>query len=64
MRLNIKKIEHELKRMGWTKYRLAKEMGAKTQWVYFILSDRKNCTLRSIQRIADALAIDPKDLII
>jgi len=64
MKLNTKKINIELQRLGWSRYRLAKEMGAKTQWVYFILSDRKNCTLRSIQRIADALAIDPKDLII
>lgn len=63
MRINIKKIEQELTRLGWSKYKLAKEMGVKHQWVYFILSDRKNCTLRSIERIGDALAIDPKDLI-
>ena len=64
MKINIKKIEFELKRLGWTKYRLAKEMDVTHQWIYFILSNEKNCTLRTIDDIARALALDPKDLII
>jgi transcriptional regulator with XRE-family HTH domain len=64
MKINTSKIEKELKRLGWSKYRLAKKMKVRHQWVYFILSDSKNCTLRTIENIANALEMDPKDLII
>ena len=65
MELNIQKIESELTRIGWTKYRLGKEMGVNRQWIYQVLSAKYNgVTLRTIEKIAKALNFDPKDLII
>ena len=64
MKINQRKIELELKRLGWSKYRLAKEMGVKHQWVYYILSGERGSTLRTLERIADAIGLDPKGLII
>ena len=65
MKLNTKKIENELSRIGWTKYRLAKEMNVAHQWIYQVLNPKYNGhTLRTIERIAVALGFDGKDLII
>ena len=64
MRINTKKIDLELKRIGWSKYQLAKEMGRKPQWVYYLMYHAENTSLRTISRIADALGLDPKDLIL
>lgn len=65
MKLNIEKIDKELKRLGWTKYQLAMKMEVKPQWIYQILSSKYNgLTLKSIDKIAKALELDSKDLII
>ena len=64
MRINKRKIQIELDRLKWTKYRLAQEMGVKRQWVYSILGRDGGCTLRTVDRIAEALGADPKDLLI
>ena len=64
MELNKRKINIELARLKWTKYRLAKEMGVTRQWVYRILGRTGGCTLRTVDRIAKALGADPKDLLI
>jgi len=64
MRLNTKKIDMELKRLGWSKYRLAKEMGRKPQWVYYLMYRAEGMSLRTIDRLAEALGLDPKDLIL
>jgi plasmid maintenance system antidote protein VapI len=63
MKLNKRKIEIELARLEWTKYRLAKEMGVTRQWVYTVLGRNGGCTLRTVDRIAHALGADPKDLL-
>jgi len=64
MKLNKRKIELELERLGWSKRRLAEEMGVKRQWVYVVLSDaRDGCTLRTVNRIAKALGLNPRDLL-
>ena len=65
MEINTEKIDRELKRIGWSRYRLAKEMGVKFQWVYSVLgSPKKSRTFNTVERFADALGMDPKDLII
>lgn len=66
MDLNIKKIENELARLGWSKYRLAKEMRVANQTMYAVLDlNRKNgVTLKTVNNIAKALNMDPKDLLI
>jgi len=65
MELNLDKIEKELRRRGWSKVRLAREMGEKRQWPYAILKASKadNLTLRTVTKIAKALDFDPKDLL-
>jgi len=64
MKINKRKIDLELKRLGWTKYRLAKEMGAKHQWVYYVLKTGNGLTFRTVERIAEAIGLPPKDLLI
>ena len=66
MKINTKKIHLEIKRLGWTSYRLAKEMGRKPQWVYYVLTGnhKSGLTFKTVERFASALGLDPKDLII
>ena len=62
MKLNIEKINRELKRLGWSKPRLAKELGLTRQGVYYYLSS--GATIWKAERLGDALGVDPKDLLI
>lgn len=64
MELNRNKINRELERRGWTKYRLAKELRVTPQWAYFILSNPKSLTFKTVEKLAKVLDFDPKDLII
>lgn len=65
MKLNLEKIDRELARLGWSKYRLAKEMGVIPSSIYAVLDpDRSNgMTFKTVDKIGAALGIDPKDLI-
>ena len=65
MKLKIKKVKDELTRIKKSQAWLAQQMGVKPQWVHQILKDHDSIshTLRTIERVADALNIDPKDLI-
>lgn len=66
MRLNIKKILFELERLNQTQSWLAREMGVDRQWVWQIIhSDgKRSFTFKTVARIAKALKLDAKDLII
>ena len=66
MKLNTDKIIMEIERLGWSKYRLAKEMNMKNQTVYKILNNKKavSYTFRTVEKFANALSITPKDLLI
>ncbi len=65
MKLNIKKINNEMNRLGWNQLRLAKEMGVHRGRVSFILKhEPDSMTLRTVEKFAMALACDPKDLLI
>jgi transcriptional regulator with XRE-family HTH domain len=64
MKLSIEKIRNELERTGNTPAWLARKMGSKPQWIDQILSGNGGThTLRTIEKIARALGMDPKDLI-
>ena len=64
MRINTKKIRFELKRLGWTPYRLSKEMKMANQTVYKILnSDGTGYTFRTVERFAKALKMNERDII-
>jgi transcriptional regulator with XRE-family HTH domain len=63
MKLNTKRIEKELVKHGWTKYRFSKELGVSPQWVYSLLKDEKSHTFKTIERISKALALREKDII-
>lgn len=61
MELNIKKIKEELKRIGWTYQRLAKEAGIGTKQAVFYYFKTKS--IRGAEKFGKALQIDPKDLL-
>jgi transcriptional regulator with XRE-family HTH domain len=65
MKLNKTKILLELERLGWTQTELAKRMGSSRQLVNrHLLSDESvGITLKTIDKMADAMGLDPKDLI-
>jgi len=64
MRLNTKRIRQELARLGWSPYRLSKEMGIANQTVYKLLKENGNSyTFKTVEKLADALGVDPKDLL-
>ena len=60
IKLNVKKIRKELKRLHWTQVDLAKEAGVKKQAVWYWLRYK---SVRGAGPIAKALSVDPKDLI-
>ena len=62
MKLNIEKINRELRRLGWNKPRLAKELGLTRQGVYYYLSS--GATTWKAERLGNALGVDPKDLLL
>lgn len=64
MKINSKKIERELKRLGWTRNQLAEEMGKTRQWVYFVMTNNKSHTFKTVERFASALGVDSKDLVL
>ena len=65
MKLNKDKINKELARLGWSYYRLGEEMRVKRQWVYQLMAPKYDgVTLKTIEKLANALDFDPKDLII
>ena len=61
MKLNIDKIQKELDRINKTQYWLAKEIGTSKQLVAYWF---KTQGLSGAERIAKALGMDPRDLIL
>ena len=62
MQWNFKKIDSELKRLNWNKSRLAREIGISRQAInqYF----NAGVTIYKVKKVADALRLDSKDLLI
>ena len=64
MELNREKIKNELTRLGWTESELARHLIMHRQQLNKLLKPGSpGMTLQTIDRIADALGLDAKDLI-
>lgn len=64
MQLNIEKLKAELKRTGMSHSALAKKMKISRQAVGFYVKGEVGKSFKAIVKLADALKMDPKDLII
>lgn len=64
MELNIGKINSELERLGWTQAKLAAEIGVTRQYINQVLAGEIGKTFVVVDKIAKALGIEPKDLVI
>ena len=63
MEINIKKIEREMERLNLTRYGLALKLGMKPYNLQYIF-EKKQTKLPTIQKIADYLMVDARDLLI
>ena len=63
MELHRSKIKLEMEKNGWSPSELARRMGVSRQHVSIFLNKNGGITLKTIDKIADALGLDPKDLI-
>ena len=63
MKMNIEKIRNELRRLVISQQDLATKMGVDRQYIWWALNGEGNHTLKTIERIALALDINPRDLI-
>lgn len=64
MQINFEKIKKEMARNSWNISQLAKEMDISRQKLHFIFSPKfKSHTLKTIESLATALGVDPKDLV-
>ena len=62
MRLKIEKIDFELKRLGWNRSELARQMGISSQRLSYVLR-RSYVKLDTLDRIAKTIQIDTRDLL-
>jgi len=60
MKLNIKKIDMELKRIGKSRYWLSQQIGKPPQIIYYWFRAE---SVRGAEPIAKVLMMEPKDLI-
>ena len=63
MKVNSKKIYFEIERLGWSLNRLGIEIGM-TRAAISILLKRERAPLNTLNKIGEALNLDPKDLLI
>lgn len=63
MKVNIKKIKLEIERAGWSVPTLAAKIGIPRQTLYLIFQT-ESAHLKTLTKIAETLALDPKDLLI
>lgn len=63
MKVNIKKLRLELDRLSWSIPTLAIETGLPRQTIYLIFQN-ETAQLRTLTKIAETLALDPKDLLV
>ena len=64
MKLNIKKIDSELKRLGWSRIEFMKKLKAPKSFYYYLVENPSTLTFTTVNRIAKVLKLNPKDLII
>jgi len=64
MKLNLDKIRRELDRLQWTYSNLAVHSAMERQFVSEIMAGKAGRTFRTVERLAEALNVDEKDLVI
>ncbi len=62
MRINRAQIEIQLNSMGIRKADLAERIGTTAPYLSIILA-RETCNMKTLQKISDALGVDPKTLL-
>lgn len=63
MKLNLKKINQELSRLGWTRGQYARRLGISRQLLYYYLK-KEIRGIKPVEKLAKPFGIDPKDLLI
>jgi transcriptional regulator with XRE-family HTH domain len=64
IKLGSEKIEAILRERGMTQAELAKKTGKRKQWISHVIKTHNgSCTLKTINCIASALNVDPRELI-
>lgn len=63
MKLNTEKIKQELLRRGWSMKDFADAMGSPRTYPYYLMKGGSH-SFRTVEKIAEVLQYDPKDLII
>ena len=63
MKVNSEKILSEIRRLGWSQARLAKEIGITRQAINYIIKESVT-KISTLNKIGKALNFDPKDLLI
>jgi len=61
LKLNIKKLEFEKNRLGWSYGKIADTAGISRQLLSYIMKQR---SLSQADKIAEAIQVDVKDLIV
>jgi nicotinic acid mononucleotide adenylyltransferase len=62
MKINTKKLESERVRLGMSKIAFSKKFGLESS-AYGKIIDSESTTLKTLTAIAEALYLDPKDLL-
>lgn len=62
MKLNVKKINFELDRLGWSRVEYARRLGMSKQLLTYHLRHYVK-SLTVVERLAKPLNLDPKDLL-
>ena len=63
MKINSQKIKNELRRLGLTREVFAKSIGMTRQGFEQVLTRRKT-TFKTLNKIADKLSLDAKDIVV
>ena len=61
MKINLDRINKELKRKGWSRYRLAKEMDVPPNSIY---TNLKKGSFKTVGKISKALGVPEKELVV
>ena len=64
MRPNVERINYEMEKQGLSVAQLAELARVSRQWIYDIKNGQESATLATLEALATALKVQPKDLII
>jgi len=63
MKLNLKKINQELERLGWTRVEYARRLGVSKQLLHYYLK-KEIKGIKIVEKLACPFNVDPKDLLV